>query len=184
MGPKKKNLILWEIPWGVWMFLLASFAILSRTLCSHSWKDNSHFHSFLSFNHYEDHKLQYCTALSGSKFSGHFLDPSVNHWNAMELNFLFIYIYIYIWTSNAGKLGHCRDPSLRDTWHASYSDTWHALSSRSFSSGPSHKAQWHAFPDYLKEDQTTLISISSGRFTQCIRMINIGRPDTMVRTTN
>ena len=91
-GDRKKEILsLWEIPWAVWMFLLASFAILSRTLCSHSWKDNSHFHSFLSFNHYEDHKLQYCTALSGSKFSGHFLDPSVNHWNAMELNFLFFF---------------------------------------------------------------------------------------------
>nr|CAN65422.1 hypothetical protein VITISV_025932 [Vitis vinifera] len=36
-------------------------------------------------------------------------------------------------------------------------------------------------PDYLKEDQTTLINISSGRLTQYIRMINICHPDTMVR---
>ena len=40
---------------------------------------------------------------------------------------------------------HCRDPSLRDTWHASYSDTWHALSSGSSSSGPSHKAHMARF---------------------------------------
>ena len=46
------------------------------------------------------------------------------------------------------------------------------------------KHTWHAFPNYLKEDQTALISISAGRFTQCIRMSNIGRPDTMVRTTD
>nr|CAN80903.1 hypothetical protein VITISV_016632 [Vitis vinifera] len=42
------------------------------------------------------------------------------------------------------------------------------------------KHTWHAFPDYLKEDQTTLINISSGRLTQYIRMINICHPDTMV----
>nr|CAN66007.1 hypothetical protein VITISV_006818 [Vitis vinifera] len=41
------------------------------------------------------------------------------------------------------------------------------------------KHTWHAFPDYLKEDQTTLINISSGRLTQYIRMINIFHPDTM-----
>ena len=43
------------------------------------------------------------------------------------------------------------------------------------------KHTWHAFPDYLKEDQTTLINISSGRLTQYIRMINIFHPDTMVQ---
>ena len=43
------------------------------------------------------------------------------------------------------------------------------------------KHTWHAFPDYLKKDQTTLINISSGRLTQYIRMINIFHPDTMVR---
>ena len=43
------------------------------------------------------------------------------------------------------------------------------------------KHTWHAFPDCLKEDQTTLINISSGRLTQYIRMINIFHPDTMVR---
>ena len=43
------------------------------------------------------------------------------------------------------------------------------------------KHAWHAFPDYLKEDQTTLINISSGRLTQYIRMINICHLDTMVR---
>ena len=43
------------------------------------------------------------------------------------------------------------------------------------------KHTWHAFPDYLKEDQTALISISSGRFTQCIRMINICHPDMIIR---
>ena len=70
------------------------------------------------------------------------------------------------------------------------------------------KHTWHAFPNYLKEDRTTLISTSSGRltqyiwmikdylkeyqtalisissrpFTQCIRMISIGRSNTMVQT--
>ena len=43
------------------------------------------------------------------------------------------------------------------------------------------KHTWHAFPDYLKEDQATLINISSGRLTQYIRMIDISHPDTMVR---
>ena len=52
----------------------------------------------------------------------------------------------------------CRDPSLRDTWHASYSDTWHALSSGSPSSGSFYKAHMTRFshPDCLKEEQTTL----------------------------
>ena len=43
------------------------------------------------------------------------------------------------------------------------------------------KHTWHAFPDYLKEDQATLINISSRRLTQYIRMIDISHPDTMVR---
>ena len=43
------------------------------------------------------------------------------------------------------------------------------------------KHTWHAFPDYLKEDQTTLLNITSGRITQYIRMINICHPDTMVQ---
>ena len=68
-----------------------------------------------------------------------------------------------------GKLkeGHCRDPSLRDTWHASYSDTWHALSF-----GSSYKAHMTRFshPDCLKEEQTTLTKHRHpDGFHKCVR---------------
>ena len=73
-------------------------------------------------------------------------------------------------------------PPFENTWHASYSDTWHALSSESPSSGSSYKVHVvrFSYPNYLKEDQTTLINITSGRLTQYIRMINICHLDIIV----
>ena len=74
------------------------------------------------------------------------------------------------------------DLLIKHTWHA-FPDYLKEDQTTLISTSPGRLTQYiRMIKDYLKEDQTALISISSGRFTQCIRMINIGRPDTMVRT--